>query len=178
MARARLCALIAAMLTAAMSASLARAATADDRYGPPGPVTIDKSHPLSLLSWPGKPQASTTPAPAQPAQSSVATPAPASPPVRAALPTSLYSPSPQAQAAAAGQPPRRYSVDREFGVQPDPIPLPEPFFANSPQVDLAEPPPPPPAKTANGANTVQARNAAANANDGQAASTLDSFGSN
>jgi len=89
-------------------------------------------------------------------------------PVVAALPTSLYSayqsatarqaPAPWTQPsraaavsapaqaapvqAAANQAPRFYSVHREFGLKPDPIPLPQQFFADSAAADLAAPPPP------------------------------------
>jgi len=81
----------------------------------------------------------------------------------AALPTSLYSAYPSAvprQAPARWTPPSRaaatpapaqtaanqaphfYSVHREFGLTPDPIPLPRQFFADSAGADLAAPPPP------------------------------------
>lgn len=43
---------------------------------------------------------------------------------------------------ATGQAPRFYSVHREFGLKPDPIPLPPQFFASSAGADLAAPPPP------------------------------------
>jgi len=75
-----------------------------------------------------------------------------------ALPTSLYSAYPPANPrqapatprsvstapaqAAVNQPPRFYSVHREFGLKPDPIPLPQQFFAAGGAADLAAPPPP------------------------------------
>ncbi len=46
--------------------------------------------------------------------------------------------------AASGQPPRFYSLHREFGLAPDPAPAPLPTQFFSPSADLAEPPPPPP----------------------------------
>ena len=80
----------------------------------------------------------------------------------AALPSSIYAPAPppppvmqQARAAARPmtqanspsdgdyQPPHFYSLYREYGQSPDPIPLNPQFFAAS-TPDLAQPPPPVP----------------------------------
>jgi len=126
------------------------------------------------LSWPGKaaatpaqpmsaPIASAAPAapyapqayPQTPAVTAVTAPSlPASlyapPPSPLMAPAAQPVPAPSASAqtasaqAAAGQPPRFYSLHREFGLTPDPapVPLPTQFFA--PSADLAEPPPPPP----------------------------------
>ncbi|HEY5411679.1 MAG TPA: hypothetical protein VIJ94_13235 [Caulobacteraceae bacterium] len=94
-----------------------------------------------------------------------APPAPSAAPVRqAALPTSIYAPPPPAAApvlvrpapvqqaraaqmtAAASpsdgdyQPPHFYSLYREYGQKPDPIPLNSQFFAAA-TPDLAQPPP-------------------------------------
>lgn len=69
------------------------------------------------------------------------------------------APVPAPHAAAAPAPeradddPRYYSVHRLAGRDPDPIPLPAPFFLDAAPVDLAEPPPPP-AIIRNGAGAV------------------------
>jgi hypothetical protein len=109
----------------------------------------------------------------------------------AAPPTSLYgSPAaptqsqyaPRTQAVAATpQPgrsapyaggPRYYSVHRDYGMAPDPIPaaLPQPFF-NGQQADLAEPPPPVDPRT-----PAQQRAAAAAAGNGVASARPGSQG--
>ena len=117
-------------------------------------------------------------------------PAPYSPPSApaqavAALPTSLYSPPPSplmqpaaqaAPATTAGQPPRFYSLHREFGLTPDPAPatLPTQFFA--PSADLAEPPPPPPPRVlpaGQQAMTASARARADYSDPDAAPATLD-----
>ncbi len=106
-------------------------------------------------------------------------PAPVSPPPsapvavapRAAAPTPLpANPAPTA-VAQNGAPPRFYSLHREFGVSPDPIPLPAQFFADSGAADLAGPPPPPAphliaGQSASSAANVQRAAAAANLADG------------
>jgi hypothetical protein len=61
------------------------------------------------------------------------------PPSRAAA---APAPASAAGSAATNQAPRFYSVHREFGLRPDPIPLPQQFFADSGGSDLAAPPPP------------------------------------
>ena len=145
------------------------ATQAEDRYGPPHPadVSTQAAAPASgWLTWstktPARVGAETIGAPPPRAF-------PAAPPAMrgdrvAALPTSLYSayPSPSPRPApapwtapspaiappkpastapaAANQAPRFYSVHREFGLKPDPIPLPQQFFAAG--ADLAAPPPP------------------------------------
>jgi hypothetical protein len=83
-----------------------------------------------------------------------ASPAPA--PRQASAPSSWRSQS--RYATADGAAPRRYSVAREFGVKPDPTPLPQQFFG--PSVDLADPPPLPPPKQVTGQNTNTAANQA------------------
>jgi hypothetical protein len=51
--------------------------------------------------------------------------------------------APQAQVQAqTSQAPHFYSVHREFGLNPDPIPLPRQFFSDG-SGDLSAPPPPP-----------------------------------
>lgn len=126
---------------------------------------------LRLLTWPGKvvpqarpaaprwlaatPSASSVRAPTPPLVQPVAQPRP---PV---LPTSIYAPparpatvpapapEPRQAIAQAGPAPgqypspRFYSVHREYGQAPDPIPLSPQFFASE-TPDLAQPPPPPP----------------------------------
>jgi hypothetical protein len=160
--------IIAALTNAALLA--AGAAHAEDRYGPP-PERAPQVIPTAVLSWPGK-QASPSPD---------AVPRPA-PTARSNLPTSIYTPpppayaprpSPDASAASAttasvqpmvapgeGEPPRFYSVAREYGVRPDPIALSPQFLADSGATDLAEPPPLPPPHL-NSAQTANMSTAAA-----------------
>jgi hypothetical protein len=130
----------------------------EDRYGPAPPTLAARNDapPLALLNWPGKAVAA-APVSHEPGPAPV-TPAAASHPV---LPTSLYAP---AQPVATGPAPRRYSVHRDFGLNPDPAPLPPQFFADA-APDLAEPPPPPPvtAPTGQTAAAITARNRAADA---------------
>ena len=88
---------------------------------------------------------------------------PVSPPRPAALPNNIYAPAPPRVLAAAQlpapaaraaapvasssednyQPTHFYSVHRQYGQAPDPIPLSAQFFASS-TPDLAQPPPPVP----------------------------------
>ena len=94
-----------------------------------------------------------------------AQPAPAARPAPAALPTNIYAPAPPRAVAAAPlagpaapaprqiaqassstddyQPTHFYSLHRQYGDAPDPIPLNAQFFASS-TPDLAQPPPPVP----------------------------------
>jgi len=141
----------------------AAGAQAEDRYGPPPPTDMaaPAAEPAAgWLSWSNK---SPPPAPARPAPTAdyaqrfeARPPAPEADPVArpdrvAALPTSLYGTYPSLtprgpaaaapQMAAAGTPAHFYSVHRQFGLSPDPIPLPPQFFADG-AVDLAAPPPP------------------------------------
>lgn len=134
---------------------------------------------LRMLTWPGKvneaPRARTAARPRmwnpEPAPSPFVRPA-APPPQAAALPQNIYAPPPpapvqqaraappamtQARSSSDGdyQPPHFYSLYREYGQNPDPIPqaefdpksAPTPlgpqFFASS-TPDLAQPPPPVP----------------------------------
>ncbi len=108
---------------------------------------------------------------------SPAAPQPAAPLAQAALPSSIYAapapssaPPPVRLAAAAParaptvpastadgdyQPPHFYSLYREYGQTPDPIPLGPQFFASS-TPDLAQPPPPVPhTVTTSGGRVVQ-----------------------
>ena len=73
----------------------------------------------------------------------------------------MTQPTQPVAVAQTGLPPRRYSVDRQYGVQPDPIPLPAQFFADQAASDLAAPPPPLDPRPVPGAQTV---NSAASAN--------------
>lgn len=83
---------------------------------------------------------------------SSAAPAPAPAPAASSAPAPLARPTPTAAAPQPAAPapaarqnddPRYYSVHRMAGREPDPIPLPAPFFLDAAPVDLAEPPPPP-----------------------------------
>ena len=150
---------LALLVAAALPAPGAWAAPrAEDRYGPAQPATAaqDQPQPLTLLNWPGK-------AAAAPSLRSPPPPAPVAlaAPVHPPLPASLYAPAPP---AAPGPAPHRYSVHRDFGLSPDPAPLPPQFFADS-ATDLAEPPPPPPITAPAGqtAAAIAARNRAADA---------------
>lgn len=97
-------------------------------------------------------------------------PAPTPP---AALPTSIYSAPPPAQAAAPAAQERRmaaaspydqkarfYSLHRAFGERPDPISL-SPQFLSTPSADLADPPPPPPPRILPGQTATAAQQTAA-----------------
>ena len=116
----------AAVSTPAPLASPRRTARTDlptSLYGPP-PARVESA-------------AERAPPPAPPSQAQATPQAPQ---------PSWRSQSPYA--TADGAPPRRYSVAREFGVKPDPAPLPQQFFG--PSVDLADPPPLPPPKLVSG----------------------------
>ncbi|HEY2659388.1 MAG TPA: hypothetical protein VGI79_06680 [Caulobacteraceae bacterium] len=96
----------------------------------------------------------------------------AAPAVPEAGPTAVARSQP-AVVATNGEPPRFYSVQRQFGVSPDPVPLPAQFFADGAATDLAGPPPPPAphlisGQSASSAANVQRANAAANIADGDA----------
>ena len=173
---------------------LAAPADGEDRYGPlpapfADPAAPDAARPT--LTWPGKaavtPQPiARTPRPA--AAQAYAAPAPRPAPPGGALPASIYAqrpsppPSPLTPApaapvqAAGGQPPRFYSLHREFGLAPDPAPalLPAQFFA--PSADLAEPPPPPPPRVLPAGQAAMTASARARADSGDpdaAPATLD-----
>ena len=190
-----------AMTVIAMT--LAAEARAGDRYGPPLATSSDAPEPLQTLTWPGKtaappapipPRAAAAPSPApQPTPTSLYDPpppprwraaetAPAAPPP---APSSLTAPASAAaqpaqslQQTANGAPPHRYSLARQYGVEPDPIALSPQFLASSPQADMAEPPPLPPphtigASSANmstAASTSQLRQAQEAASDTQTTS--------
>jgi len=95
-------------------------------------------------------------------------------PVQAAAAQPVAAPAPQPAAIAAnGLAPHFYSVQRQFGVQPDPIPLPAQFFGDSPATDLAAAPPPLPPRVilgqgASSTASVQRAVAAANLAAGDA----------
>ena len=138
----------------------------------PAPVSFQTSTPAGgFLSWPAKTPAFKAAAPAAVAAppapiDAIYRPARSEPIQASRLPASIYAPYPSIQpspaagaqryartaaAATAGpasdgvhssQPPRFYSVHREFGLTPDPIPLPQQFFADSAANDMAAPPPP------------------------------------
>src|SRR5271154_3180174 len=159
---------LAALTALAACAMAAQGVRAEDRYGP-ARTDVDFQAPTATLSWPGKAAAA---APSTPTDASDPVPA------ASALPTSIYAPPPPVADAAAqpmlagldGQPPRFYSVAREYGAQPDPINL-SPQFAANTQGDLADPPPPTPhayaSQTANMSAAVAASRARAAADAAQ-----------
>jgi hypothetical protein len=120
--------------------TIARPAQGPAPYAPSRPAA---SLPTSLYSPPPRlaaPAASVRAAWA--AASGYSAPAPSAAPPVAPPPSPLMAAAPS-QAPTDGQPPRLYSLHREFGLTPDPTPpLPAQFFAGN--QDLAEPPPPPP----------------------------------
>jgi hypothetical protein len=86
-------------------------------------------------------------------------PAPQPAPPTAAATAEAAPPAPQQTAQDAGHarlPPHIYSVAREYGLKPDPIPLPAQFFQDqsSSDTDLAAPPPALPPRPVPGAQTV------------------------
>jgi len=192
--------LIAILAAASVSPAAAGVITrpAADRYGPDAPppaVERPALSPANFLNWPGKASA---PAPSAPDLAGAPSPRAAA----KTLPRSLYAPSPEPRppspaaqptstsrasppsgwrspdryAAADGAPPRRYSVAREFGVHPDPTPLPPQFFG--PSVDLADPPPPPPPKLSGGQAGSAASQARADAATPVAGDLNSNTGSN
>jgi hypothetical protein len=191
-----------ALLLALSAPGIALAAPGDgqDRYGPPPPAYADADMagaPQALLTWPGKaspsqPLPMAAPIRRQPLAMVDSGPLPPPSPLTAqALPTSIYAPAPPpsplmaaqqpAQTMAApepppGQPPRLYSLHREYGLTPDPAPalLPTQFF--TPTADLAEPPPPPPPHVlpaGQSAMTASARARADESDPEAAPATLD-----
>lgn len=138
---------------------------------PAEPVPRTRPSPATAQIAVAKPRAQPTAAPprsaqARPVASPDAAPVAAQPP----SPTTAANPQPAA-IAANGAPPHFYSVHRQFGVAPDPIPLAPQFFADGATADLAGPPPPPaphliPGQSASSAvNQQRAANAAAAAED-------------
>ena len=126
-------------LAAQVVGAWANAASAEDRYGPPSTPNINPT-PIATstagwLNWSGK-SASAAAATRDIAPAPTRQPRPAvwTPPARTIAPA--------ASSAGDNQPPRYYSVHREFGLTPDPIPLPAQFFADAASADLAAPPPP------------------------------------
>jgi hypothetical protein len=100
----------------------------------PAPATV--SYPPAATA---RPIAPTRPAPAATTavKSKSSQPAPSTATVTATAASVSAAP-----ATHAALPPRLYSLHREFGLTPDPIPLPKQFFADSAATDLAAPPPP------------------------------------
>lgn len=97
-------------------------------YGPPPPYPVAPPLPTSIYAPPPPAAASIAPIPPTP-------PAPpAAPKVKALAMASRMDPDAPAS-------PRLYSVHRQYGETPDPIPLTPQFFESSSQ-DLAAPPPP------------------------------------
>jgi hypothetical protein len=127
------------------AATVARAPSTPAPYAPARPAA---SLPTSLYSPAPRftaPASSVRAAWAAATGYAAPAPAPAAAPTIAPPPSPLMAASPPAAQAAPpdGQPPRLYSLHREFGLTPDPTPpLPVQFFAGN--QDLADPPPPPP----------------------------------
>jgi hypothetical protein len=146
-----------ALFGAAVLLAVQARAQAQDRYGPETATTQTLATAgVSTLTWPGKTAPAPPPAaPAPPAPQPVAVVAAPPPPAPPPVPVVAAAAAPaQPLAAQTGLPPHRYSVDRQYGVQPDPIPLPAQFFANSAATDLAAPPPPLPPRPIPGSQTV------------------------
>jgi hypothetical protein len=106
----------------------------------------------------GTPQAAPTSiyAPAPPRQAATAASAAVSPSAQAAPQAAAQAAPPAAARAVAGdQKVRFYSLHRQYGLQPDPAPIPPQFFSTS--ADLAEPPGPIPTQrltSGSGASTT------------------------
>jgi hypothetical protein len=128
-------------------------------------VRLEAGPPVTLAAKAPPPAASqiakATPPAVQPAQ--VAKGPPVEPARRVAKlkKTPPATPTAQTQQAAAEPapqhsqlPPHFYSVARQYGVTPDPIPLPAQFFNNPPDADMAQPPPPLEPHAVPGAQTV------------------------
>ena len=166
---------------AVIAMSLAPSAYAQDRYGPASSNDANAPAPMATLTWPGKtaepptpPRAVVAPSPAPqvtptslydppPPRWRAAEVAPAAQPPAPALTAAAPSaaqPAQTAQQMGNGAPPRRYSLARQYGVEPDPIALSPQFLASSPQADMAEPPPLPPPHTL-GASSANMSTAAA-----------------
>jgi hypothetical protein len=119
---------------------VASAALPTSLYSPAPPTRPMTANPAPQTAEPGS------------AEARAAAPAPWTSMGRAA---SAASPQAQAQTSQA---PHYYSVHREFGLNPDPIPLPKQFFSDG-SSDLSAPPPPPAPHPFAGS---QAANSAAN----------------
>ncbi|QUD86098.1 hypothetical protein [Phenylobacterium montanum] len=137
-------------------------------YAPPPALGLRPAESPSAYA-PQKPApVRTASAALHPRPAPVAKPAP--PPAQPAAPV---QPTPAAVAANSAMPAHFYSVQREFGLKPDPIPLPNQFFADGSSNDLAGPPPPPPphlipGQSASSAANVQRAQMAADMAEGDA----------
>jgi hypothetical protein len=137
------------------------AAPAEQPAPPPPPATEDNAPAVASLPavLPAPPPETPPPAPqpiavAQPAPVPAAQTAPAAATAQAAQP-GQRAPQQTAEDAGHGRlPPHIYSVARQYGLTPDPIPLPTQFFADQSDTDLASPPPPLPPRPVPGAPTV------------------------
>jgi hypothetical protein len=90
-----------------------------------------------------------SPAPQPPAPQPIAALSPPPAPAQAAPAPQPQSPAPSPDGVAhSAQPVRIYSVARQYGVTPDPDPLPAQFFGED--ADMAAPPPPLPPKAVAG----------------------------
>ena len=118
-----------------------RAASAEPMYRPARAEAIQASPlPASIYA----PYPSTQPAAQQPR----------------AEPYSRAAAAPTADTAHSSQAPRYYSVHREVGLTPDPIPLPQQFVADGATADMAAPPPPLAPHPVPGSQAVNANTAA------------------
>lgn len=113
--------------------------------GPADPMAPRRDAPIFSMA------SSAAPAPT-PAPTAAPAPAPRTQPTPGDVAARPAAPAPVARAS---DDPRYYSVHRMAGRDPDPIPLPAPFFLDAAPVDLAEPPPPP-TIVRNGAGAVAA----------------------
>jgi hypothetical protein len=128
---------------------------------PPPPPAEDAGAPAvaSLPAVLPAPEPEATPPAPQPVAAAQPAALPAAQPTPAAAAQAAQSSGPAAQQTAedAGRarlPPHIYSVAREYGLTPDPIPLPTQFFADQQNPDLATPPGPLPPRPVPGAQTV------------------------
>jgi hypothetical protein len=124
---------------AAPAPVIAPQAPAEALYRPARVEAIQASRlPASIYA---PPYPSMTPYRSAPSQAASAETAPAAP---AAQPNRSYASAAPATSDGvhSSQPPHFYSLHREFGLTPDPIPLPQQFFADSAAADMAAPPPP------------------------------------
>ena len=122
-----------------------------DFQGPYPPATKEPWRRLLGDTPPAQGQGVAVPLPAQDAAPAAAAPkTPAKPAKPAKAAKAETGPPPQRLAAAPGayhngratSATRFYSVHRQFGVEPDPIKMPQQFFLDG-SPDLSEPPPPP-----------------------------------
>jgi hypothetical protein len=132
---------------------------------PPPPEAPMPAPPPPPAADAGAPAVASLPAvlPAPEPETPAPTPQPVAEPAAAAQ-AAASAHAAQASASAAQQsaenaghsrlPPHIYSVAREYGLTPDPIPLPAQFFPDQPDPDLAAPPGPLPPRPVPGSQTV------------------------